>query len=336
MITLELPSGIRAGIHSIGATLRELWVPDRTGQLGDVLLGPEYPGIGPRLFMGATTGRYANRIAGATFSLGNQRHELIANDGPHCLHGGPDGFDQRVWEVEAQDKRSVTLTLISPDGDQGFPGRMEVAVSYALSEGDTGARLDIVMTATTDAASPINLTNHAYFNLGGVDDAASIRSIDDHRLTVAATRYLPVSPDAIPLPEAPLPVESTVFDWRRGTLIAERLRSGDPQLLAVRGLDHCFCIDGKGLRQAAELAHPPSGRVMRVLTDQPGLQIYTGNWLDGTARGKGGAAYRMGDAICLEPGAWPDAPNRADFPSAILRPDQTYRHHMVLEFPHPA
>lgn len=336
MITLSLPSGSSAQIHPRGATLHALSVPDRDGRLGDILAAPEIAGGGPRLFMGATVGRYANRIAGATFSLDGQQHRLVANDGPHCLHGGANGFDRRLWDVEARRARSVTLTLVSPEGDQGFPGRMEVAVTYDLSEQAGAVLLDITMTATTDAACPVSLTNHAYFNLGGVDDPAAIRAIDDHVLTVNAARYLPVTAEAIPLPDAPAPVEGTPFDLRGGPIIAERLRAGDPQLLAVRGLDHCFCLDGDGRRLAAELGHPASGRVMRMWTDQPGLQVYTGNWLDGTARGKAGAAYRMGDAICLEPGAWPDAPNRPDFPNTVLRPDQNYLHRMTLEFPRPA
>lgn len=283
--------------------------------------------------MGATVGRYANRIAGAVFALDGVGHRLVANEGDTCLHGGPDGFDRRDWSVTGADATSATLRLVSPDGDQGFPGRLEVTARYALSGGAEGGRLDITMTATTDAATPVSLTNHAYFNLGGV--SGGLHGIDDHRLTVAASRYLPVTDAAIPLPEAPTPVAGTPFDFRVAARVGERMRSGHPQVLAMRGLDHCLAPDGQGFRAVAELADPGSGRVMRLWTDQPGLQVYTGNGLDGSVRGKTGASYRMGDAICLEPGAWPDAPNRADFPPAILPPGETYIHHMALVFPTP-
>ena len=335
MIRLSLPSGVIAAIHPRGATLHELWVPDREGLLDDILLGPEQPGTGPRMFMGATVGRYANRIGGAASALDGVIHRLLPSDGPNCLHGGPDGFDQRDWLVEDHAASTATLSLISPNGDQGFPGEMRVRVTYALSDGETGARLDIELTATTDAATPISLTNHAYFNLGGTSEPAEVRTIDDHLLTVAASAFVPVTPDAIPLPSAPAPVAGTVFDLQHGALLGERLRYADPQLAGVRGIDHCFALDGEGFRHAATLDHPASGRVMELWTDQPGLQVYTGNWLDGTMRGKNGGTYRMGDAICLEPGAYPDAPNRPDFPPAILRPGETYRHHMALVFPRP-
>ena len=328
MIKLALSSGVRASLDPFGAALAELWVPDRERRLDDILLG----GQGGRRLYGATVGRYANRIAGASFTLDGARYALDANDGPHCLHGGADGFDLRLWKVVSQDATSATLRLVSADGDQGFPGQLEATVTYRLSDTD-GARLDIEMQAVTDRATPVSLTNHAYFNLGGVSDPARLRGIDDHRLTIAASRYLPVTDQAIPLADAPAPVDS-VFDLRGGAVMGERLRLGHPQLRAVRGFDHCFALDGQGFRAAATLSHP-NGRQMVLWTDQPGLQVYTGNWLDGTGTGKGGAVYRMGDAICLEPGAWPDAPNRPDFPSAILRPDQTYRHRMALEFPTP-
>lgn len=333
MIRLSLASGVAAAVDPRGAALAALWLPDSNGRLDDVLLGADGPG--PRRLYGATVGRYANRIAGAAFTLDGQRYELAANDGPNCLHGGPDGFDLRDWDVVAQDAEAVTLALVSPDGDQGFPGRLEARVTYRLTTDAEGARLEITMQATTNRATPVSLTNHAYVNLGGVSDPARIGGIDDHHLSVAASHYLPVSDSAIPLPDAPAPVNGTPFDLRTGARLGDRLRAGHPQMLAVRGFDHCFALDGEGLRRAAMLSHP-SGRRMVLWTDQPGLQVYSGNWLDGTARGKGGAAYRMGDAICLEPGAFPDAPNRPDFPDAILRPGQTYRHRMALAFPTPS
>ncbi|WP_220443683.1 aldose epimerase family protein [Paracoccus luteus] len=336
MIRLALPGGLSAEIDPFGATLVALRVPDAAGRAADVLAGVPDPRAG-RGFFGVTVGRFANRIAGARFDLDGVTHRLSANDGANTLHGGAEGFDRRDWTVAAHDARSVTLELVSPDGDQGFPGRLAARVTYELQDNSAAGnssdgRLAITMTATADRATPVSLTNHAFFNLGGVDDPAAIRAVDDHRLTIAAARYLPVDDAAIPLADAPQPVAGTPFDFRGGRRIGDGLRSGHPQLLRGRGYDHCFALDGAGFRQAARLDHPASGRGMALWTDAPGLQLYTGNVLDGTVTGKGGAAYRMGDAVCLEPGAWPDSPNRPDFPGCILRPGGEYRHRMALEF----
>lgn len=333
MIRLSLPSGLEADILPRGATLAALRVPDRVGGADDILLGtdPAGPATG-RGFFGVTVGRYANRIAGACFALDGQGFELAANDGPHCLHGGPEGFDLQDWCVVAQEARSVTLALTSPDGDQGFPGTLKATVTYALVPNAGAGRVEILFQAETDRSTPVSLTNHAFFNLrGGVDDPARLRGIDDHILTVAASAFLPVDGDGIPF-GVPQPVEGTPFDFRQGRPIGRGLRSGHPQLLARRGYDHCLCLDGHGFRHAAVLEDPQSGRRMALWTDQPGLQLYSGNFLDGRTAGKGGAAYRMGDALCLEPGAWPDSPNRPDFPDSILRPGQQWRHRMALEF----
>lgn len=330
MIRLSLPSGLAAEILPRGATLHALRVPDGEGRAGDILLGAD-PAAG-RGFFGVTVGRFANRIAGARFTLDGQGIELAANDGPHCLHGGPDGFDLRDWRVTAQDARLVALSLTSPDGDQGFPGALTARVTYALVPAEGAGRLEIAFEARSDRPTPVSLTNHAFFNLGGhVDDPARLRGIEGHVLTIAASRYLPVDGDGIPS-GPPQPVEGTPFDFRQPRRIGEGLRSGHPQLLARRGYDHCLCLDGQGFRQAASLADPVSGRRMALWTDQPGLQLYSGNFLDGRMAGKGGTAYRMGDAICLEPGAWPDSPNRPDFPDSILRPGKVWRHRIALDF----
>jgi len=330
MIRLSLPGGIEADILPRGATLHALRVPDAAGRVDDILLGAD-PDAG-RGFFGVTVGRFANRIAGARFMLEGKAHDLSANDGAHCLHGGPEGFDLRDWQVAAQDARSVTLTLVSPDGDQGFPGRLEASVTYALVANDGAGRLEIAYEANSDRPTPVSLTNHAFFNLGGhVADPPRLRGIEDHVLTLAASRYLPVDEEGIPV-GSPQPVEGTPFDFRQPRRIGEALRSGHPQLLARRGYDHCLCLEGQGFRQAASLADPASGRRMSLWTDQPGLQLYSGNFLDGQMAGKGGTAYRMGDALCLEPGAWPDSPNRPDFPDSILRPGEVWRHRMALDF----
>ena len=328
MIRLALPSGVWAGIDPLGATLTALVLPDRAGRLADVLLSPATRGGGP--YMGVTVGRYANRIAGAAFALDGTTHRLSANDGPNCLHGGAEGFDARDWQVAESEPRGVTLRLSSPDGDQGFPGRLTAEAAYALSEDAAGVRLALTLTATTDRATPVSLTNHAYLNLSGGDE-----TIEDHRLGVAARRYLPVTPAAIPLPEAPAPVAGTPFDLRTPARLGERLAAPHPQIAAMGGIDHCLALDGHGLSAAATLAHPRSGRRMVLWTDAPGMQVYTGNGLSGVALRGGGVARRWG-AVCLEPGAWPDAPNRADFPSAILRPGAVYRHRLLWVFPRPA
>ena len=336
MIRLGLPGGLSADIDPFGAALVALRVPDAAGRPADVLAGVPDPRTG-RGFFGVTVGRFANRIAGARFDLDGAAHRLSANDGAHTLHGGAEGFDRRDWEVVDRSGTAVTLALVSPDGDQGFPGRLEARVTYGVQDNgaaDPGGvgRLAITLTATADRTTPVSLTNHAFFNLDGTDDPAAIRAVDDHRLTIAAARYLPVDDAAIPLGQPPQPVADTPFDFRVPRPIGQGLRSGHPQLLRVRGYDHCFALDGGGLRPAAVLQAPRSGRRMTLWTDAPGLQLYTGNGLDGTVAGKAGAAYRMGDAVCLEPGAWPDSPNRPDFPACILRPGTVYRHRMALEF----
>lgn len=336
MIRLGLPGGFAADIDPFGATLVALRVPDATGRPADVLAGVADPRAG-RGFFGVTVGRFANRIAGARFDLDGVTHRLSANDGAHTLHGGAEGFDRRDWAVVDRSDAAVTLALVSPDGDQGFPGRLEARVTYGVQDNgpaDPGGvgRLAITMTATADRATPVSLTNHAFFNLEGTDDPAAIRAVDDHRLTIAAARYLSVDGTAIPLADAPQPVAGTPFDFRVPRPIGQGLRSGHPQLLRGRGYDHCFALDGAGFRQAAVLVDPRSGRRMALWSDAPGLQLYTANGLDGTVAGKAGAAYRMGDAVCLEPGAWPDSPNRPDFPPCILRPGTVHRHRMALAF----
>ncbi len=319
MIVLRAPNGATAQVLPFGATLQSLTIPDRDGVLDDIVLGhDDVAGYqARRSFYGATIGRYANRIAGGRFGT----RSIPANDGDNALHGGPDGFDRRVWTVTATTDDLVTLTLTSADGDQGFAGNLLAEVTYALRLTDEGTTLDISCSATADADTPVNLTNHSFFNLGGnLRDAARMRSVMDHVLTIDAAHYLPVDAGAIPI-GGPEPVDGTPFDFRTPWTIGARIRSGHSQLIAGKGYDHNFCLNG-----GAEVFDPVSGRVMRIVTDQPGLQFYSGNFLDGTERGKGGIAPRMGDALCLEPQFWPDSPNRADFPDATLRAGDTYRH----------
>jgi len=331
-VTLRGMHGFEACIITYGATLQALIVPDAAGRCEDVVLGhADFAGyLGLRKFFGATVGRYANRIANARFMLDGVEVRLAANNGPHALHGGLEGFDRKLWQiVEIEDGAEpfVTLAYSSADGEESYPGRLDVRLTYRL----TGpAELSLAFTAKADRSTICNLTNHTFFNLHGAESGESIL---DHRLTVEADHFLAIDPQAIPLQEPPRKVAGTPFDFRNPTTIGARIRHDDMQLRHGRGYDHTFCLDGaRTLRLAARLEAPRSGRILELLTDQPGLQVYSGNYLDGTIAGKGGRLYRQSDAICLEPQIWPDAPNRPDFPSAHLTPDTVYRHNTVYRF----
>jgi len=331
-VTLRGAGGFAAAIITYGATLQALLTPDAAGRRDDVVLGHDALAgyLARRQFFGATVGRYANRIAGARFALDGRVVQLAANNGPHALHGGLDGFDRQLWEIVAIEDGTapgVTLGHVSPDGTEGYPGRLEVSVTYRLN-GPT--ELSLAFTARTDRPTVVNLTNHSFFNLDGVTAPADILG---HRLTVAADRFLAIDAGAIPLPGPPCAVAGTPFDFRSATAIGARIRQNDVQLRHGRGYDHNFCLANDGaLRLAARLEAEKSGRVLELLTDQPGLQVYSGNTLDGGMPGKAERLYRQSDAICLEPQIWPDAPNRPDFPSPRLAPGETYRHHSVYRF----
>ncbi|WP_428030531.1 aldose epimerase family protein [Ancylobacter sp.] len=325
--------GFEVAVLTLGATVQTLRVPDRHGHAADIVLGHDTPApyVSEPRFFGATVGRYANRIAGGEFVLDGVTYRVPANDGDHALHGGPEGFDRRVWSVvEATDgvAPSLQLALVSPDGDQGFPGTLSARVTYTVS-GES--ELAIAFEATTDRATLVNLTHHGYFNLGGVEQGGDVL---DHLLTIHADDYLPVNAQAIPL-GGPASVDGTPFDFCTPRAIGARIRQAHEQLRRGRGYDHNYCLDGGRTarpRLAARVEHPRSGRVMELLTDQPGLQFYSGNFLDGTAVGKHGRLYRQSDAFCLEPQTWPDAPHRPDYPSARLDPGETYRHVSVYRF----
>ncbi len=322
--------GFEAAIITHGAAVQALHVPDRTGRLADVVLGHEElaPYVETRRFFGATIGRYANRIAGGAFTLDGARYTMAANNGPNTLHGGVEGFDRKNWQVVSADAGAVTLACVSPDGEEGFPGTVTARLTYAL----TGPReLTLSFEATTDRTTVVNLTHHGFFNLAGVETGGDVL---DHVLTLPAAAYLPVDATAIPL-AGPAPVAGTPFDFRTPTAIGARIRGDHEQLRLGRGYDHNWCL-GEGRAAAPVLAarveHPGSGRVMELLTDQPGLQFYSGNFLDGTAAGKFGRLHRQSDAFCLEPQFWPDTPNRADFPSCRLEPGEVWRHVSVYRF----
>jgi aldose 1-epimerase len=331
-VRLTGAGGFEASVITYGAALQALRVPDAHGVLADVVLGhDDAAGYGrTRDFYGVTVGRFANRIAGAACDLDGARVTLEANDGANMLHGGVIGFDRALWTIEAVDEDpvpAVTLRHISPDGAGGFPGTLDARVTYSL----TGlGELTIAFSAVTDRPTVVNLTNHAFFNLDGVETAGDILG---HHLTLAAERFLATDAAAIPLPGPPRTVDGTPFDFRAGALIGARIRDDDEQLRFGRGYDHNYCLEPTDTpRLAARVRAAHSGRVMELLTDQPGVQFYSGNVIDGAAQGKYGRLHRQSDAFCLEPQAWPDAPNRLDFPSARLNPGETYRHVSIYRF----
>ncbi|NLS28735.1 Aldose 1-epimerase [Sphingomonas sp. S2M10] len=333
-ITLTNGHGMRATILSYGAILQSLSAPDRTGKSEDVTLGyTDMKGylVAPNYF-GATVGRYANRIKGGTFSIDGKTYTLAKNNGPNALHGGPTGFDKRLWTVEkvsSGESASVTLRYVSADGEEGYPGQLTVTATYALNEKN---ELSVEYTATTTKPTIVNITNHSFFNLAG---EASQRSIFDHVVTIPAETTTPVDKTLIPTGEL-RPVEGTPFDFRKPTAIGARIRDGrDPQIVFGQGYDENFVIAKAPSAQPvlhARVEDPSSGRVMEILSNQPGVQFYTGNFLDGTAIGKSNHAYRQGDALALEPQVFPDTPNQPAFGSARLNPGQTYRNMIVYRF----
>ncbi|MFF3607981.1 aldose epimerase family protein [Streptomyces sp. NPDC002463] len=322
------PDGLTAEVHTRGARLHGLWVPDRHGTPADVVLAPRDPAqtATAARYFGATVGRYANRIAHGRFSLDGKPYQLTTQEDGHSLHGGTDGFDTRLWEAESvhtPEWTGVLLHLRSPDGDQGFPGNLDVTVSCLIGR---DSELSFSCAAVTDATTLVNLTNHAYFNLEG-EGAGDIL---DHELAVEATHYTPVDEDLIPHGDH-RPVSGTAFDLRRPLRIAEALaRPG-----VDGGYDHNFVLrphGGETPRRAAFLHAPVTGRCMEVLTTEPGLQVYTAGQFDGTVLGKSGTPYRAGAGIALETQHFPDSPNRPGDPSPVLRPGEEYRSRTVLRF----
>lgn len=331
-VTLRNAAGVSARIIAYGATLQSLIAPDRNGRGADIVLGhdtaAEYEA--KQDFFGVTVGRFANRIAKGRFTLDGQTYQLPVNNGVNTLHGGGNGFDRQLWKVESVGGgplASVVLSLTSPDGDSGYPGEVRTTVTYSLDERGS---LTIAFTATTSRPTIINMTNHALFNVAG---HCAREGAMHQRLTMPASRYTPVDDTLIPTGELK-PVKGSVFDFTRGRVLADGLRDGtDAQIRIGRGYDHNWVLDkGQTARPqlAARVLDPASGRVLEVLSTEPGLQMYTGNFLDGADIGKGGCVYRMGDGFVLEPQKFPDTPNRPEFGSARLNPGETYRHTMIL------
>jgi aldose 1-epimerase len=316
---------LEVGVIAHGARIVAVRTPDREGRWGDIALGlvDEDAYRRDRDYLGACVGRFANRIAEGRFALDGTEYRIPQNEPGAALHGGPEAFEHAMWERDEPGAESVTLRRRSPDGENGFPGTLQVSVTYAVD----GDQLRIEHEARTDAPTVVNLTNHAYWNLAGGG------SVEDHEVSLTAWQFLPVDEHLIPS-GPPVAVADTPFDLRTPSRIGARLREGHPQLQAARGYDHTFVIDGPSgaLRVAAYVVEPRSGRTLQLRTDQPGVQFYTGNMLDGTLVLRDGSAARQGDAFCLEPQAFPDSPNRPDFPSTVLRPGEVYRSRSILRF----
>ncbi len=319
LYTLANGKGVVAKITTYGAMVTELHTPDRAGQPGNIVLGfdnlEQYAKGHP--FFGCTVGRVANRVAKGKFTLDGKEYSLAVNNGPNSLHGGLKGFDKVVWKAEtvpAKDGVAVKFTYLSRDGEEGYPGNLSVTVVYTLTEKN---ELRIDYTATTDKATPVNLTNHGYYNLAGSG------SILDHELMLTADRYTPTDDKLIPTGEL-APVKGTPVDFTKAAAIGSRLQ----QLTAKpTGYDHNFVLNdgGKSLGLAARVHDPKSGRVMEVWTTEPGIQLYTGNFLDGSVKGLGGVVYAQHHGFCLETQHFPDSVNHPNFPSTILKPGQTFK-----------
>lgn len=329
-IALSDGSGMKARVSTLGATLYSLDVPDRDGRYADVVLGDATfaATLATPQYFGTTVGRFANRIAKGKFTLDGRQYTVPVNNGVNSLHGGTRGFDKVVWEVVEAKPDRVTLRYVSADGDQGYPGKLTVTATYAL-EGN--GQLAIEYRARTDKPTIVNLSNHAYWNLSGEGSGAAM----DQELMIAGDAYTPVDDTLIPTGQI-APVAGTVFDFRTPKAIGRDLRTGsEQQLLYGRGYDHNWVISRapvKQLREVARVHDPRSGRVMSLSSAQPGLQFYSGNFLDGTTVGKSGHVYRQGDAFVLEPQLFPDTPNQSSFGSARLAPGQQYVNRMVYRF----
>ena len=340
LFTMTNPNGIEVRAITYGGIIVSLKTPDRDGRWDDIVLGFDslepYDAGSP--YFGSIIGRYGNRIARGSFSLDGETFALATNNELNHLHGGVRGFDKVVWTgapFERDDAVGVVFAYTSPDGEEGYPGTLDVRVTYTLTDAD---ELIFEYFATTDRATPVNLTQHSYFNLAG----AASGDILGHELTIDASRFTPVDSMLIPTGEL-APVEGTPFDFRTSTAIGARIEEDDPQLRSGLGYDHNFVLDtnpdvtsgstgGGDLRRAALVVEPVTGRTLEIHTQEPGIQFYSGNFLDGTIAGKGGRVYGHRSGFCLETQHYPDSPNQPTFPSTILRPGEEYSTRTVLVF----
>lgn len=329
---LSSSKGVEVSIIPYGGIVTSIRTPDRNGRMADIALGfPSLDGyLGSHPYFGALIGRYGNRIAKGEFKLNGQTYKLAKNNNGNSLHGGEKGFDKVVWNVKdvrnEASEQSLTLTYRSPDGEEGYPGNLDVTVRYSLNE---SGELKIEYSAVTDKPTVANLTNHTYFNLAGEGEG----DILGHLLTVNADRYTPVDSGLIPTGEF-APVEGTPFDFRKPTAIGARIEADHPQLKAGGGYDHNYVLNrtGEGMSLAARVAEPGSGRTLEVETTEPGVQFYCGNFLDGTLKGKSGRVYGKRSGFCLETQHYPDSPNQPSFPSTTLEPGRELKSVTVYRF----
>ena len=325
--------GMEIKVTNYGAIITVIKVPDKNGTLADITLGynsvKDYINALEKPYFGAVVGRYGNRIAGGTFSINGEEFTLPTNNGPNSLHGGYFGFDKVVWDAEPVGDNGLKLTYTARDTEQGYPGNLTAVVTYTLTDDN---EIVVEYSATTDKPTPVNLTQHAYFNLKGEGEG----TILDHQLTINADRYTPVDETLIPTGELAA-VEGTPFDFREAKPIGRDIEQDDQQLTFGGGYDHNWVLNredasGETLEMAAVLYEPSSGRRMEVLTTEPGLQFYCGNFLNGVLKGKSGKPYEYRGALCLETQHFPDSPNQPNFPSTILRPGDTLKSKTVFRF----
>ena len=331
LFTLTNANGLEIRAMTYGAIIVSLKTKDRAGQLDDIVLGYDdvagYVKQNP--YFGTVVGRYGNRIAKGQFTIDGKTYTLAKNNGPNHLHGGIKGFDKVVWKAEPFEKGDavgIVFTHTSPDGDEGYPGTLNARVTYTLTNKD---ELRVDYFATTDKPTHVNLTQHTYFNLAG----QGTRDVLDHQLRIDADRYTPVDATLIPTGEL-APVQGTPFDFRKPHRIGERIGADHEQIKHGRGYDHNFVLNRKapGIADVIQVSEPTTGRTLRIATTEPGVQFYSGNFLDGTIKGKGGRVYQQRYGFCLETQHFPDSPNKPNFPSTLLRPGQEYRSTTVFTF----
>ena len=331
LYTLKNTNGLTATLTDFGATLVSLKTPDRDGNFADITLGYDTLDgwVNDGNYMGATVGRYGNRIAKGKFTLDGTEYTLATNNGENHLHGGNVGFNKKLWatqRIHAIDGEGVRFTCVSPDGEEGYPGELTSTVTYLLNNSD---ELTITFEATTTKPTVVNLVHHTYWNLTGDPS----KSILDHKLMLLADGYTPIDETSIPN-NGIQPVEGTPFDFRSATTIGQRIGYNHEQLTNGKGYDHSWAINGEPgtLRMAAVAYDPASGRIMQIQTDQPAIQFYSGNFMDGSSTGKGGVPHNFRTGFCLETQVFPDSPNQPELSNAVLRPGETYTHTMVYRF----
>ncbi len=328
LYTITNKNNLETAITNYGGIVVSLKTPDRQGKLADVVLG--FDNLDGYLkghpYFGAIIGRYGNRIAKAKFTLGGVEYKLVANNGENHLHGGTKGFDKVVWSAREKAHNQLELSYTSKDGEEGYPGNLAVRVTYTLTDNN---ELKIDYSAATDKETIVNLTNHSYFNLAGAGEG----NILGHEVLIRAARFTPVDEGLIPTGELRA-AKGTVFDFIYPRIIGERIGTNDQQLILGKGYDHNYVLNAAGgaLAAAARVREPNSGRMMEVLTTEPGLQFYTGNFLDGSITGKGGKVYRQRYGFCMETQHFPDSPNKPEFPSVVLTPGKTYSSTTVYRF----